>query len=1346
MVMRLTKTGMLEKERKRMFRSKKYNKDFEIIDEKKRYKLYKSGKNWVKASNSQLDLFRIGGMGEVVSSSLSDTEELDHDHLSLNTLAGLGGILAAGAAGLMVTQEQSVYADEISESTDKAVISAEVKDNEEATEASTNSIIAQAQAEMRKAKAEQASELASVSVSQSVSASVSTSESVSLSISTSQSVSQSLSQSVSASNLTSISRSVSASNSVLTSKSVSTAPAAKVSESKAPAKLESANNTTSLEQDKVLTSASVADASVSASNSVSLDIRVNVADSFVSSGAGQSLASATLSNSQALATSNNLAAGVLADKNQAQGKDALKQAEKSQTVDKTVATSPKESGRSGFRSASQSTSGSNVSVVSSLSIEQSGSTTAIDQQPSTSKEAKNLEIDSAELKITEITGKNSVSGVQSTSVTTSLIEAAAVALASSEVTAKQQEENRRKLTNLSAEIGDYLAKAVDLPNTDSALAKANAAVTEIEKALTDPTSDLTTVLQKATSARNSIVNAVLAANSGVRDPRNGTEIARGAHSRAASNPPTISMPSTITIYNDEAINNFQIRLNDDKGMDKVTASPSNAIITGLNAPNYPASKKRGFGDLYTYDKWGNQTGAQRSYTIDIIGTVGRENGTWKPYKPGTYVLEYTVRDIHGLTATARTNFHIKGFNERHNPVSGDTVIVKNPSSLTVSERNQVLEKFKEKNQSLLSGSDFTKDGVTGTISVAENGNITITYRDNTTAVIPANVDAVPVPSATVTRNGQALTPVNGNYIVYAGDDIQINFTATDNSGQLSEFKIVSNADANGSALGSNFFEDNKYGTGTVEHLTGNITATTASPARITVRAHLNDNLEYDKNGRNSWQRNAVATDKAGNSNSAGNDSPGNVRIVQGRLTDIMEGVAPTETFQVENVSELKPQEKTRILAAVEKLNNKQEKRIDSFTISNNGTVTIIYKDKTTDTFTVKLSDSEYKSSSTSTSLSQRQSTSVSVSASTSASASASTSASRSVSASQSLSTSLRNSQSASMSASRSVSASNSVSGSVSGSQSVSLSKSASTSLSGSQSVSVSASASASLSGSQSVSLSTSASASVSLSQSVSLSKSTSASLSGSQSVSTSASASASLSGSQSVSLSNSASSSLSLSQSVSLSKSASASLSGSQSVSLSNSASASVSLSQSVSTSASASASVSLSQSVSTSASTSTSLSASQSVSTSASASASLSLSQSVSVSASASASVSLNQSVSTSASASASVSLSQSVSASVSTSASLSLSQSVSTSTSASASVSLSQPVSVSASASASLSLSQSVSLSKSASASLSGSQSVSLSNSASASLSLSQSVSLSKSASASLSGSQSVSLSKSA
>ncbi|WP_038806380.1 KxYKxGKxW signal peptide domain-containing protein, partial [Streptococcus oralis] len=195
-----------------MFRSKKFNKDFEIVDEKKRYKLYKSGKNWVKASNSQLDLFRIGGMGEVVSSTLSDTEELDHAHLSFNTLAGIGGILAAGAAGFVMTQEQTVYADETSEyaEKDKTVIAAEPK-AAETTETSTNSIIAQAQAEVKKAQTEQASATASVSVSQSVEAQASASQSASVS------------QSASASQSVSVSRSASASAS--TSASQSTAPA-----------------------------------------------------------------------------------------------------------------------------------------------------------------------------------------------------------------------------------------------------------------------------------------------------------------------------------------------------------------------------------------------------------------------------------------------------------------------------------------------------------------------------------------------------------------------------------------------------------------------------------------------------------------------------------------------------------------------------------------------------------------------------------------------------------------------------------------------------------------------------------------------------------------------------------------------------------------------------------------------------------------------------------------------------------------------------------------------------------------------------------------------------------------
>ncbi|WP_314437124.1 accessory Sec-dependent serine-rich glycoprotein adhesin, partial [uncultured Streptococcus sp.] len=174
-----------------------------------------------------------------------------------------------------------------------------------------------------------------------------------------------------------------------------------------------------------------------------------------------------------------------------------------------------------------------VSVTSSLSVEQSTSAATTEQSSSVSKESTNLKIDSAVLKAAEIDGKVSASAVQSTSATTSLAGVTAGAIATAEVSAKQQDENRKKLTQLSAEMGEYLAKAVGLPNADSAITKVNAAVIEIEKALADPTGDLTSAVKKATLARNSIVNTVLGANSGKRDVRNGKPMLRDASLRAS---------------------------------------------------------------------------------------------------------------------------------------------------------------------------------------------------------------------------------------------------------------------------------------------------------------------------------------------------------------------------------------------------------------------------------------------------------------------------------------------------------------------------------------------------------------------------------------------------------------------------------------------------------------------------------------------------------------------------------------------------------------------------------------------------------------------------------------------
>ena len=303
--------------------------------------------------------------------------------------------------------------------------------------------------------------------------------------------------------------------------------------------------------------------------------------------------------------------------------------------------------------------------------------------------------------------------------------------------------------------------------------------------------------------------------------------------------------------------------------------------------------------------------------------------------------------------------------------------------------------------------------------------------------------------------------------------------------------------------------------------------------------------------------------------------------------------------------------------------------------------------------------------------------------------------------------------------------------------------------------------SASLSESEVVSKSQSLSEVVSKSQSTSeqASKSQSESevVSKSQSVSQSASVSASQSESLKTSASESASVSASQSESLKTSASESASVSASQSESLKTSASESASVSgsqsASLSTSASASASVSASQSasLSTSASESASVSGSQSasLSTSASESASVSASQSASLSTSTSESISVSASISESISIVTNNSESESTSSSESASASLSDSASVSESASTSASTSVSESASASESVSVSASASQSASLSTSASesASVSASQSASLSTSASesASASVSASTSASVSASESASSSESTSVSES-
>ena len=136
---------------------------------------------------------------------------------------------------------------------------------------------------------------------------------------------------------------------------------------------------------------------------------------------------------------------------------------------------------------------------------------------------------------------------QITSTTSSLVDTTTTAAVATTVSAesnKKAQEDRKRLSKISATMGEYLAKSIGLPNTTEAVAKVNAAVTAIEEALKNPNADLTDVIKQATSAQNSIVNAVLRANNGKRSVLNGRRMERGVSFREVA--PENSNPTFLT--------------------------------------------------------------------------------------------------------------------------------------------------------------------------------------------------------------------------------------------------------------------------------------------------------------------------------------------------------------------------------------------------------------------------------------------------------------------------------------------------------------------------------------------------------------------------------------------------------------------------------------------------------------------------------------------------------------------------------------------------------------------------------------------------------------------------------
>ena len=712
------------------------------------------------------------------------------------------------------------------------------------------------------------------------------------------------------------------------------------------------------------------------------------------------------------------------------------------------------------------------------------------------------------------------SASQSTSETASstLSENNAIHVATSETSEKvaeaqntRSEDQVKRLQVLALDLYTYRAQALEIPGTESAIESGDLALEAIRTGLSNPAIQIDAVESQAKSARNRLVNAVLRATSGQRDPRNGNRIDADTSLRAPQYNLGLTNNALISVYNSDYINqayNVVETIPTRNSIKSVGYASGSDRVNGINVPQTTALKNS-------------------AVAFNIVGTVGQT----EVVTPGKiYNVSFVVTNTAKQSVTRTLRIQVLPQNDGiRNPITAVTTstFVNDTSSLAQAEKDKVWEAFKTANPNIATSKDFKS------YSVSSSGVVTITYKDNTTNDVTAPVKRLAAPTVetrlldkaytqtpvTVTgaepgstvvlynnddevgtavadASGQAIvtptvklqtggvtakarimygdyavysdasnsvavtdgtrpevtakltvdgvepksTPLEGggkNYTLYAGDDAVVTFTATDDSGKLKEMKVVARADLNDNALNGNFFGSSQYGTGNIAPITGDITATTDNPATITTTIHLKDDLYHSF--RNTWQRNVAAIDNASNMNRP--NGLGEIRITQGRLSDRTPGVAPTSTIQVTSLTALTDADKSKIIVAVSALNPEVANRIKSYTVNSDGTVTITYKDSTTNVVTVKLSDSDY-SESVSQSASQSKQESISQSRSESVKQSASTSLSLSTvaskSVSSSLSESLKTSQSRSQSASTSASLSTVKSASVSSSLSESL--------------------------------------------------------------------------------------------------------------------------------------------------------------------------------------------------------------------------------------------------------------------------------------------------------------------
>ncbi|WP_001070391.1 hypothetical protein, partial [Streptococcus mitis] len=334
----------------------------------------------------------------------------------------------------------------------------------------------------------------------------------------------------------------------------------------------------------------------------------------------------------------------------------------------------------------------------------------------------------------------------------------------------------------------------------------------------------------------------------------------------------------------------------------------------------------------------------------------------------------TVTDVTpGATVTLTVG------NQTFTKVAGD-----NDTSLTFTPAE--LESAYNSNNGLLpTGSVTVKQSKTFTNPVT---NASETLESATTNKTITGETVAPTITAKVevydeTTNGWVEAPKNsdGKSKIYAGDKFRVTVTTADNSGKVKNIEAWNNATNENSSYVTTNLIPSPYATGGLaKQLTNTVTdASDSQPdvRQLTEEGTYNPTQTY--NAGNKWTRYARTRDLSNNT------AYTEFGLQQAPLSEKFPGQVPA-TVQVSNTTTLSPEDKQKILEAVKAANPKDANRIkdgdEGYRISDDGTVTITYKDGTQNTVKPPVSDSE-------------ASQSASASASTSASQSASTSASQS---------------------------------------------------------------------------------------------------------------------------------------------------------------------------------------------------------------------------------------------------------------------------------------------------------------------------------------------------------------